>query len=237
MRRLTRADLDWVLDLSAARRERLVPFAPRFWNPAPAARDVHRDFLGSLIDSPRVLSIRTDEGFLFGVSRDGILVVDDFALEHETAWPLDGSALLRGASEEGRVRLVCPVPESARRLAAAEIGLVTVESWWHRDLDPLGGPVEAGDDCRLVVEGAAGQLVPAPPVYAPGGPVLLVTEVANAVALSAIEQAAVRRGAPVSVVTLPPDDPRGAQLLEPAGYRRTTDFLEQPVTRRPVGGR
>jgi hypothetical protein len=32
-RQLTKADLTWALDLASARRERIVPFAPRFWKP------------------------------------------------------------------------------------------------------------------------------------------------------------------------------------------------------------
>jgi hypothetical protein len=69
-----------------------------------------------------------------------------------------------------------------------------------------------------------GKLVPAPPVYAPGGPVLLVTRLPAALALAAIERAAAARGATVSVVAVRAGE-RG-DLLEEAGYRRTTDYYE-----------
>ena len=55
---LTLDDLDWVTGLAAARRARLAPLAPRFWNPSPDARAVHAEFLGRLIGSPDVKSGR-----------------------------------------------------------------------------------------------------------------------------------------------------------------------------------
>jgi hypothetical protein len=235
-RRLTRADLDWVVDLAAARRERLVPFAPRFWRRAPDARAVHREFLGGLIDSTDGPAIRTDHGFLFGIPQDGRIVVDDLALPPEASWAVEGDALLRRAAEAGPLRVVCPVPEESRRAAVIALGLEVVESWWHRDLersaDRVGEssePEAPGADARLSVEGAEGRLVTAPPVYAPGGPVLLATSVPSSTALEALERLAARRGAPVAVVSLSPADRAGAQLLSAAGYRRTTDFFEQPA--------
>ena len=75
----------------------------------------------------------------------------------------------------------------------------------------------------LTVVGASGRLVDAPPVYAPGGPVLLVLDVESEAALAAIEDAASAAGAVVSVV------PRYSSQLEDvltrAGYKRTTDFF------------
>jgi hypothetical protein len=68
--------------------------------------------------------------------------------------------------------------------------------------------------------------VPAPPVYNPGGPVLLVTEVESAGSLRRIETEAARRGAPVSVVTQEPNDVGLANLLAEAGYTLTTVFCE-----------
>lgn len=225
-RQLTKADLTWVVDLAAARREHILPFAPRFWNPAPNARELHSAFLGALIDSPEVLSIRTDRGFLFGMPRNDLVLVDDMALEDDSEWPTDGQVLLRRAGESGRVRFVCPVPEEPRTLTASAVGLANVESWWHRNLEPARDRSTEVEDPVLVVGEAEGRLVQAPPVYAPGGPVLLVTQVTSPDSLTSIERAAAERGACVSVVTHQPGDERMAALLTSAGYKRATDYYE-----------
>jgi hypothetical protein len=225
-RQLTKSDLTWAVDLASARRERIVPFAPRFWKPAPNARELHAAFLSSLIDSPEVISVRTDKGFLFGMRRNDLVLVDDMALEDDADWPADGQVLLRWAGETGRLRLVCPVPEEPRTSTASAVGLANVESWWHRDLEPAADRLPEVDDPVLIVAEAKGRLVPAPPIYAPGGPVLLVTQVTSPDSLTGIERAAAQRGACVSVVTHQLGDEQLAELLTSAGYKRTTDYYE-----------
>ena len=229
-RPLTIDDLDWVTGLAAARRARLAPFAPRFWNPSPDARAVHAEFLGRLIGSPDVMAVRSEHGFLFGLPRRGRLLVDDMlvddmVLTDDARWRDEGTALLRHAARAARpaaLRFVCPVPERPRADAARVVGLTVAESWWHHDLEkhraaPAGElSGELGEDCRLV---------PAPPVYDPGGPVLLVTRVPDASALTRAEQAAAARGATVSVVSQDAADDALATLLTKAGYRRTTDYF------------
>ena len=225
-RQLTMADLTWVVDLASARRERITPFAPRFWKPAPNARELHAAFLSSLIDSPEVISVRTDKGFLFGMPHNDLLLVDDMALQDDSDWPTDGRVLLRWAGEIGPLRFVCPVPEEPRTSTASAVGLAKVESWWHRDLEPGADRLPEGGDPVLIVDEAQGRLVPAPPVYAPGGPVLLVTQVTSPDSLTGIERAAAQRGAYVSVVTHQHRDEQLAELLTSAGYKRTTDYYE-----------
>ncbi|QDP95324.1 hypothetical protein FOE78_04815 [Microlunatus elymi] len=222
VRDLTSSDLDWVLDLGAERRARLVSYAPRFWNPAPNARDVHTKFLGNKIADPNVLSIRTDHGFLFGYPNDDRYDVDDMVLDDESLWPADGVAMLRVAGADRSLNFGCPVPETERRAAAEGLGLVCAESWWHKDLDAaVDGTPPA--DRKITVEGASGLVLPAPPVYAPGGPVLLTGDVADAASLAAIEKAAAAAGAPVAVVIQQADQTPRAELLDQAGYIRTND--------------
>ena len=140
-------------------------------------------------------------------------------------WGADGVALLRHAQRAvGALRLVVPAFESARLDAAYDVGLAPVETWWHRDVDPA--PLADDEGVDIEVDGASGRLVPAPPVYDPGGPVLLVTDVESADALTRIERAAAARGARVSVVTQSSDDDRLRGLLEGAGYVLTTHFCE-----------
>jgi hypothetical protein len=217
VRPLTLADLDWVVDLAARRAREREPFAPRFWRRAAGARATHAAFLGDLIQDPGTPSLRTDNGFAFGLPRPGGLLVDDIAVDDETRWPADGTRLIRSLAGPSPVRLVCPVPDRERTAVAVALGLRVAESWWHRDLevsDGLAGPVDLLD----------ARLVTAPPVYDPGGPVLLVTEFRDAVALQVLEKRAARAGARVAVVSQRPADVGCADLLVAAGYRRTCDF-------------
>jgi hypothetical protein len=153
-------------------------------------------------------------------------VVDDMAMERDVFWPLDGEELLRAAGQVGRLRFVCPVPELLRASAATAVGLSVAESWWHRDLMQVSSDLPHEVELGVRVDGAVGCLVAAPPVYAPGGPVLLVTSLTDPAALRVIEDEAARRGAPVSVVSQKPDDQELAELLRFAGYKRTTEFYE-----------
>lgn len=223
VRPLTLGDLGWVLDLSGQRRERIAGFAPRFWRPAPDARDRHEMFLGHQIGNPPVVSLRTDHGFVFAAPRANLLEIDDMALDEDTLWSDDGTRLLQAVLQHSDLRFVCPVPEPVRTQTATALGMSLVESWWHRDL-ATGHSAAAVSDPTLVVAGASGQLVEAPPVYAPGGTVLMVSEVASVVALAAIENAAAAAGAVVSVAPRSPGEPK--DLLTGAGYKRTTDFFE-----------
>ena len=225
-RPMTSADLAWVVELASARRAVIESFAPRFWKPAEDSDRTHAAFLGSRIAEPDVLSIRTEHGFLLGMPRPDALVVDDMAMERDVFWPLDGEELLRAAGQVGRLRFVCPVRELLRASAATAVGLLVAESWWHRDLTQFSSDLPDVVELGVRVDGAVGRLVPAPPVYAPGGPVLLVTSLTDPNALSVIEDEAARRGAPVSVVSQEPGDGQLADLLKAAGYKRTTDFYE-----------
>jgi hypothetical protein len=73
---------------------------------------------------------------------------------------------------------------------------------------------------------AGARLVAAPPVYAPGGPVLLVRTVPTLQALQSVERSACRRGGVVAVVAQQAGDAATADLLRSAGYAPTTEFLE-----------
>ena len=226
VRPLTAADLDWVVGLTRSRRERLAPHAPRFWRPAADAAQRHRAYLANLIDDPSATALRTDHGYLVAVTSDRRRVVDDMVVA-EDAWPEEGVALLEHLlADGGRVRFVVPVFERARRDAAEAVGLVPATAWWHRDL-PVVRVTRDGGRVQLDAPGASGRLVPAPPVYDPGGSVLLVTDLDSADALTAIESEAAERGATVSVVSVRPDDLMRELLLVGAGHVLTTLFYER----------
>ena len=228
---MTQDDLGWLVELAGVMRERRAPHAPLFWRPAADAMPHHRAYLSWLLDRTDTVTVRTARGYLVGVPTGPDLVVDDFAVEDDAAWPTDGRALLEHVHGEHRLRVVVPVCEPGRRAVAAGLGLEPGTTWWHRDLPdpPDPGADEQEAEAEVAVDGATGRLVVAPPVYDPGGPVLLVTAaVASAAALRRLEQQAARRGATVSVVETQPADTRVPALLEAAGYLRTTDFYRTP---------
>lgn len=230
IRPLTVADLGWVVDVTRRRRESLVQHAPRFWRPAMDATEKHEAFLADLVAEPEVFAVRSDHGYLIALSRESVWLVDDAVVTDAGDWMTDGVRLLRYAQEHcGPLRLVVPVCEARRMEAASQVGLTPVEHWWYRDLPDRGRVVEreGGHDPAVIVEGAVGRLVPAPPIYDPGGPVLLVTEVESAASLGRLETEAARRGASVSVVTQDPTDVGLASILTDAGYALTTAFCER----------
>lgn len=201
--------------------------APRFWRPAQDATDRHRNHLARLIADPDVVAVRSQHGFLFALDHGSTWLVDDAVVSEDGTWAEDGVLLLREVQQRcGSVRLVVPVFETDRMEAGLSVGLRPVEHWWHRDLDPPGTLVEAGDDPAVAVEGAEGRLVTAPPVYDPGGPVLLVSELRDVPSLDRIEAEAGGRGATVSVLTQQPGDVGLATVLAGAGYVLTTAFCE-----------
>ncbi|MDO9495936.1 MAG: hypothetical protein Q7J48_09555 [Nocardioides sp.] len=228
VRPLTGDDLDWVVDLTRERRARLVPLAPRFWRPAADAAARHRAFLAHLVADPGAVTIRTEHGYLVGVERAGRLVVDDMVVDPPEHWATEGVRMVEHARGSGPLRFVVPASERERMDVALGLGLEPAEVWWHRDLEPGTGLNVVVEDPAVSVAGAAGQLVPAPPVYDPGGPVLLVTSVESADALTRIQQSAARRGATVAVVAqdlADPGDAATAALLTEAGFTVTTYFF------------
>lgn len=227
VRPLTLDDLGWVVELTRLRRERLVPHAPRFWRPAPDAASRHRAFLAHLVADPGAVTLRTEHGYLVGVERAGRLVVDDMAVDPPQHWATEGLRLLEHARGSGLLRFVVPAFERERMDVALDLGLEPAEVWWHRDLEPATGLNVVAEDPAVSVDGAAGQLVPAPPVYDPGGSVLLVTSVESADALTRIQQSAARRGATVAVVAQDPADAATAALLAESGFVLTTYFFAQ----------
>lgn len=221
-------DLDWVVDVTRLRRESLAPHAPRFWCPAHDATEQHRAFLSHCIEDPESLSVRCDNGYIMALDQGTFWLVDDAVVTPDGDWAVDGVRLLMHAQEHcGALRLVVPVFETDRMAAGQAMGLAPVEQWWHRDLEgPSRESAAAKHNLRVNVEGAEGRLVPAPPVYDPGGPVLLVNAVDSLNSLRRIEDAAWHRGARVAVVTQSPSDSPLATLLSDAGYVLTTAFCE-----------
>jgi hypothetical protein len=206
VRELRTADLDWVVERLATRRAGLVPFAPVYWRPARDADQVHRRFLESVLGRG-VVGFRTDDSVMIAApGRGGSWTVDDASVGGDQ-WAGDGQLLWNAvcaAIGGGQVRLVCPAPEPERRRFAEEQGLRLRTSWWHATVGAAG---RARSDGRPDVDGATATLVPAPPIYDPGGPILFLTDVRDASrALASAREEAARLGAPVVVVDQPATD-------------------------------
>jgi hypothetical protein len=229
VRELTEEDLDWVVERLAMRRAGLVPFAPVYWRPARDADEVHRRFLESVLGRGGVGFRTADAVMIAAPGRGGIWTVDDAAVGGDQ-WAGSGQLLwdaVCAAIGGGQVRFVCPTPEAERRRFADEQGLRLRTSWWHATVAPAR---RARGDGGPHVDGATATLVPAPPIYDPGGPILFLTDVRDASrALASAREEAARLGAPVVVVDQPATDDALNAVLTEAGFYCHCEFLTGTV--------
>jgi hypothetical protein len=225
-RRIVAEDLDWLVERLARRRGALAPHAPVYWRPAADATRVHRRYLAYVLSEGGGVGFRVGESLLIAVpGRDDRWIIDD-AVVPDDEWGSTGQLLWEAFGSEiegGLVRFVCPVPEPGRAGFARAQGLQRHTSWWHQTVEPTRPPAE-GREPR--VEGATASLVPAPPVYDPGGPVLFLTAIQEfARVLPAARAEARRLGCPLVVADQPHRDTGLASALRQAGYRRHCDFF------------
>lgn len=223
-------DFVWAAQLMEERRERYARLSPVFWRPATGVADAHRQFMRATAGRDGAVAIRTDHGFLLSTPQDRRCVVDDFAVDADHRWETDGRALLRAAWEQARspdqpvLRAVTARGDEPKRELLAGLGLVVTARWWVKELAPTSraewGPV--------VLDGVEAVLVPAPPVYDPGGPVCLLGDVEPARAARAATAAA-RRGAVLAIVQRdrsPSAAPEAEPELEAAGFHNPSEFYE-----------
>jgi hypothetical protein len=222
------ADVPSIAKILAAKRAEYERYSPVFWRRADDARAAHEPFLRFLVeqDGPVVLVADSEdhagggdagvEGVVTGLARAEDWVVDDFAVRDPGHWDDLGARLLaavRRAIPDQPVTVVCGARDVPKRTMLRSVGGRLVERWWVRPL----AAVDAGPD-GVDPRGATGAIVPAPPVYDPGGPVCSVADWdGTAAALASVEAWARRRGAVLAVVPLPADDARET-VLRDAGY-------------------
>lgn len=225
-RRVTPLDVAWLVERLADRRRSLATFAPTYWRPASDARCRHREFLRDLLGDGGAVGFRTDDSVIIAQPRSQGWLIDDAAVA-EARWESEGAELWDALRSEtsGSLRWVCPVPEREGLRFVGSRGFELVESWWHRDIEDEAA---SGDEVGAVsVVGAAARLVSAPPVYAPGGPILFLTDVQepDAALEDAVRKASVL-GSPVVVVSQTPRDDTVATKLRAHGFNRHCDFLD-----------
>jgi hypothetical protein len=225
-RRVTPLDVEWIVERLADRRRSLAAFAPTYWRPASDARLRHREFLRFLLGDGGAVGFRTDDSVVLAQPRAHGWLVDDAAVA-DAEWESEGAELWDALRSKisGSLRWVCPVPERERLDFVGRSGFELVESWWHRDIEAESTSGNDGGVVRVV--GAVARLVPAPPVYEPGGPILFLTDVQkpDEALGDAVGKASVL-GSPVVVVSQPAGDGSLAKRLEAHGFGRHCDFLD-----------
>lgn len=104
VRKLVSADSPWMAALMAARRAEYEAYSPVFWRRAEGVQERHAGFLASRVGQPGSIALRTDRGFITAMPRGGQYYADDFAIDGDATWDVDGRVLLRAAWEEAERR-------------------------------------------------------------------------------------------------------------------------------------
>jgi hypothetical protein len=231
-------DVPWVADTMAVRRALYATFSPVFWRPATNARDVHAVYLASCVASDRYCGYRTEAGFILGELQDEarppwwsdvpLAFVDDFAVTSDDRWHTDGLRLLqatwRNLADRGAdtMRIVTARRDTPKVEMLESSGLELGESWWVRPTDgpsssaPAFGPLSS--------DGVEALVIPAPPVFDPGGPVLLVTALPEPTAATRIPAIAEKCGAVLSILPTKPASPDSLDAARAAGFDEVSRY-------------
>jgi len=229
------ADFAWAADLMERRRRIYATFAPVLWCPADGVRDMHADFLRSRVGTGAAIGLRSTDGFVVAALVDGRYDIDDFAVEPADRWSTSGRALLEAVVDSGAlpagagIRVVTARRDTAKRQMLDGCGLTVRSRWWVKELRPVR-PVAIGAVREVDLGTTTGLFVPAPPVYAPGGPVCLLGDIDPDAAVVAAARAG-ELGAVVAVVArtgppVPPDEP----ALVAAGFDNVSEFFAGRTT-------
>ncbi len=230
-------DCEWAAELMERRRQVYAHYSPVFWRPARGVTEGHAAFLAEKVSRGGSVALRTDRGFLIGDLRGTEGLVDDFAVEADDDWSLDGAALLcsawtalasRGAE---RLRVVTAAADEPKVAMLRASSLEPVEQWWVKPVDPAGTPAASG---RVDGSGFSGFLGPAPPVYDPGGPVLLIDRVTDGTTTAAIEEGAAALGAVLAVLPVPVGADREAELRDATFTVASAWYVGQPEVPRAL---
>jgi hypothetical protein len=226
---MTADDFLWAAKLMESRRERQAGYSPVFWRPARGVVDSHAQFLRFAGTRPDALALRTARGFIIASPQDGRCFVDDFAVEDDALWASDGKALLlaawRGRRTANALRVVTARRDEPKRRMLIELGLKPHARWWVKELTPSGAPAPYG---AIRLGDVQAQLVRAPPVYDPGGPVCLLGDLDPGKAASAAERAGAA-GAVLAILQRDGGDAPVAErepALEAAGYHNPAEFYQ-----------
>ncbi|SEE09561.1 hypothetical protein [Ruania alba] len=232
VRAATPGDVEWIVAVLKERRETLVQQAPVFWRPAPDAATKSRDFIEYLLADGGARGYRTDDGVLIATPRGDGWLVDDMYVRSDRWADGDGKDLWDALTNDvggSEIRFVCPTYELHREDLARVAGLTIAESWWLRELDSSGGE----SNVQVQLPGAKAVTVPAPPVYAPPGPILFLPSAPSdpSVAIPAAVDKAEELGCASVVVNVVPGADELVSTLRVAKFRRHCDYYTRPAGR------
>jgi hypothetical protein len=224
-------DFDWAAELLERRRQEYVAYSPVFWRPAEDVVAAHARFLRATAEREGAVAVRSDHAFAISAGHDGRCVVDDFAVERADLWSTEGQDVLLAvwsaarSDAQRRLRVVTARRDAPKRQMLVGLGLHVAERWWVKDVATTAEETTWGP---VALDGVDALIVPAPPVYDPGGPVCLLGDVESGHA-EAAAVAAGRHGAVLAVVqrgsgssAAPASDP----VLEAAGFHNPSEFYE-----------
>jgi hypothetical protein len=227
-------DFGWAAQLMSRRSQLYAAYSPVFWRPRPGAAGLHARYLRSLAGRPGAVTLRSPHGFIVAVPQDRRLFVDDFAVESDRHWRTEGSQLLLSAWSRARssgpdgLRVVTARQDEPKRAMLSSIGLAVAERWWAKALPAAPALLypEAADQDHPQV-----QLVTAPPVYEPGGPVALLPddEFTDVRQLDGVCEQAARLGAVLAVLPrrgAGNSPPRAEPVLQAAGFHNPSEFFQ-----------
>lgn len=132
------------------------------------------------------------------------------------------------------MRLVTALADRDKVAMLTAAGLV--EQWWVKPLDPAGAS-DIASGC-VAGHGFSGLLGPAPPVYDPGGPVLLINRLDHNSDVASVEDAPVAMGMcspsspPPSETTAIATWPDGTGPFPPSGISATPARVSAPISDR-----
>jgi hypothetical protein len=228
VRELSPDDAAWAAELMERRRHEYVRYSPVFWRPAKGVTGLHARFLDRQIRTDKNIALRTERGFIVCQRREGEGFVDDFAVDHAETWDEDGAALLLAVAEQldglGQARTIRVVTAHADRPKVGmleSLSLRLAEQWWVRELQP--GATQTTASGRVDGPGFSGIFGPAPPVYDPGGPVLLADRMAGDADVAVLERKAAALGAVLAIVPAEPGTVR-ARDLQQRGWSVASDW-------------
>ncbi len=119
------------------------------------------------------------------------------------------------------MRVVTATRDEPKVVLLESLGLEVGESWYIRttsnpDAASIFGPVS---DATM-----QGLVIPGPPVYDPGGPVLLVQAIVDGANVGDLEAAAEALGAVIVIAPTQPKDTERVRSLEEAGFDPVSRF-------------
>jgi hypothetical protein len=217
VRELSPDDAVWAAELMGRRRQEYARYSPVFWRPAQDAVGLHARSLARQILGNTNIALRTGRGFIICQRRPAEGLVDDFAVENAGIWGDDGAALLLAVADRLRavgqviaIRVVTAHADQPKVKMLQGLSLHLAEQWWVRELQPEFAQTTAPG--RVERPGFSGIFGPGPPVYDPGGPVLLADRVDEDTEIAVVEREATALGAVLAVIPASPGTVRASEL-------------------------